>query len=201
MAGVTSPRTGMEGRSDHQIAFSAATAGGGEMIVRGDHFDNDGDGLLNHWESRWCRHRPRRNFRPIPFHAGAMVDHKDLFLEVDWTNDRTANVSAPWSPVPGPGVTNQLVNMYANSPISNPDGTTGIKLHVDAGSGVDSLGNALSQNLPTAALQGGDVIGMPGSPSSPIDLVYFGEPGSLTAPGLVFAQLKRDQGGVLRHDR
>ena len=35
---------------DHQIAFWASTTGG-DMILRGTHFDSDEDGLLDQWET------------------------------------------------------------------------------------------------------------------------------------------------------
>ncbi|HXV39182.1 MAG TPA: hypothetical protein VD699_06405, partial [Nitrosopumilaceae archaeon] len=54
-------------------------------------------------------------------------DKKDVYLELDWMKD-SAN-----SHVPLAGVVQSVKDAYAASPVSNPDGTTGIILHVQYG--------------------------------------------------------------------
>lgn len=52
---------------------------------------------------------------------------KDVYLELDWMKD-AAN-----SHVPAAGVVQSVIDAYAAAPVSNPDGTTGIRLHVQNG--------------------------------------------------------------------
>jgi len=55
------------------------------------------------------------------------ADKKDVYLELDWMKD-PAN-----SHVPLAGVVQAVIDAYAASPVSNPDLTTGIRLHVQYG--------------------------------------------------------------------
>lgn len=83
--------------------------------------DSDGDGLLDSWESENGGIDGNGDgvidFRP--FDLGARPDHKDLFVEVD----------AGTIPL-GDGEVAKLVFAFDNAPVDNPDGTTGIRLHI-----------------------------------------------------------------------
>ena len=64
---------------------------------------------------------------------GASPLRQDIFIEIDWFDD--ALDCDPHSHRPTNRSINELVEMFARSPILNPDGTTGIDLHVDYGQG------------------------------------------------------------------
>jgi Ca2+-binding RTX toxin-like protein/subtilisin-like proprotein convertase family protein len=159
---------------DHYVAFWAQLhpdAGAPvSKVFRADHLDTDADGLLDHWE------RPgggididRDGTVDLDLNAlGADPLHKDVFLEIDWLADQATHRHEP-----APSVTAQLVAMFAAAPLANPDGTTGVRLHVDAGPGNDAAGLPFSQQLGSATPRGGDSIGMPGDPSGHVDVVNF----------------------------
>jgi hypothetical protein len=160
---------------DHYVAFWASLhpdAGPTvSKVFRADHLDTDADGLLDHWE------RPgggididRDGTVDLDLSAmGADPLHKDVFLEIDWLADQASHRHEP-----APSVTVELVAMFANAPLTNPDGTTGVRLHVDAGPGNDAAGLPLSQQLGSATARGGDQIGMPGDPTAHVDVLHFG---------------------------
>jgi hypothetical protein len=78
--------------------------------------DSDGDGLPDIWENS-----------PDLLAMGADPQHKDIFVELDYMAD------AQHSHQPKPAAMAKIVQAFANAPVSNPDGTTGIRLHVDYG--------------------------------------------------------------------
>lgn len=82
--------------------------------------DSDSDGLLNTWETTGIDingdGRIDYNLRA----KGANPTHKDIFVEVDFMEFHRPNAQA---------ITN-VINSFARAPVSNPDGTTGIRLHV-----------------------------------------------------------------------
>ncbi len=123
--------------------------------------DSDGDGLLDVWESTSGLTDPNGN--PLPdIHAmGADPRHKDLFIEVGFL--QTNGYTTPSQPMgvpahshlPSQAVIDMLGDAYKNAPVSNPDGSTGIKLHVD-------VGNFYAGDpyvVPAALARGGEVIG------------------------------------------
>ena len=162
---------------DHYLAFRADT-GAMSYAIRADHLDDDGDGLPNHWEKTGGGIDMDRDgeidleLAPL----GATVDNKDLFLEIDWTGPRTSGVPRGfrWYNEPNPGVTEALAAMFESAPVSNPSGTDGIILHIDAGPGLDANGLPFSQNMgsDSDSMQGGDLV-VNGFERP--NLVYFGE--------------------------
>lgn len=87
--------------------------------------DKDGDGLFDIWETVGI-HMDGDDTVDLDLPAlGASPDHKDKFLEIDWMRTPTHTHE------PLPGVTQAIVNAFANAPVSNPDGTNGILLHID----------------------------------------------------------------------
>lgn len=155
-------------------------------------YDSDGDGLMDRWESvgidlNWD------GIVELDLPAmGANPLRQDLFLEIDWLNRRTYGVPEPWSNRPAPGVTQSLAQMFANAPLLNPDGSSGITLHVDAGFGYDDAGFPLSQNMGTdiRLLDGGDEINWGTGPDNHLDVVYFGLPGEVRLQGPGFYDLQ-----------
>ena len=122
--------------------------------------DADGDGLLDCWEDStfWSDGRPGisvdsiysanrdPSFRAVTlcvdmngngvFDAGecASPNHKDIFVEADYMQFHR----------PDPVAVNNVVTAFANAPVANPDGTTGIRLHVQIDDQLtDGSGNPL----------------------------------------------------------
>src|SRR5260221_8836638 len=98
---------------------------------------------------------------------GADPMHKDLFLEIDWLKP---DFDAHLSFAPNLAALQDFTAMFALSPLTNPDGTTGVDVHIDAGA-------QLSQNMGTGSIQGGDTIDKAGKH---INIIYFGANDPLT---------------------
>lgn len=80
--------------------------------------DNDGDGLCDDWETLGIDSDKDGviDFR-LP---GADLNHKDIYIEVDWmTNHRPMQVAL-----------DRVEKAFADSPVTNPDNATGVRLHV-----------------------------------------------------------------------
>lgn len=90
--------------------------------------DTDGDGLKDEWEESGFDSNDDGDTTDatdvdLPG-MGANKDHKDLFVELDYMNPhQIANAELA-----------TITTMFGNAPVTNPDGTTGIRLHVDNGS-------------------------------------------------------------------
>jgi uncharacterized repeat protein (TIGR01451 family) len=90
--------------------------------------DSDGDGLLDAWEKNGYD----ANGDGVPEvdlpGMGAKANRKDLFLEIDYLN-------APGGHTHGPvqAAVQTVVQAFANAPVSNPDGSQGVQLHIDTG--------------------------------------------------------------------
>jgi hypothetical protein len=184
-------------RGDHYLAFSAAvdTNGDGKpeenRVFRGALMDTDEDGLLDHWERIGIDMDGDGEIDlPLP-EMGANPLRQDLFLELDWLNPRTEGVPRPWSYRPEAGMIDPLVQLFAQAPITNIDGSIGITLHVDAGPGRDAAGFPLSVNMGSNnhLIDGGDEINWGTGPDRHLDVVYFGLPNSIAVPGLQAADL------------
>ena len=126
------------GRADHYLGFHVETDQG-DKAIRVRYFDTDEDGLPDHWEE---------SGGGIDMDADGIMDlelsllnadplRKDLYLEIDWTPNRIGTRGMSWSNEPQAGILSRIVDMFATAPVSNPDGTTGITLHIDAGIGLD----------------------------------------------------------------
>ena len=123
------------------IAASSAVAAGGGTIIAGDgsesdgyadvircaDMDTDGDGLIDKWETEGEGYDA--NLDGIVdinlYDRGARFDRKDLFYELD------RMVGVPYDE-------EAVIEAFANAPVSNPDGSTGITLHIDL-SGIDDI--------------------------------------------------------------
>lgn len=89
--------------------------------------DTDGDGLLDDWEIRGYDHDGDGIIDVDLPAMGADPNHKDIFVEVDWM------VAADHNHKPKRKAIKKVVRAFERAKVSNPDGTTGITLHVDTG--------------------------------------------------------------------
>jgi len=94
--------------------------------------DSDGDAMQDCWEIEGYDDNgdgvPEVNLPAM----GANPQHKDIFVEVDWME---AGPGESKSHKPMAVAIDRVVQAFANSPVNNPDGQTGITLHVDYGQG------------------------------------------------------------------
>ena len=125
----------------------------GEGIINGQHHaylltppcindggDSDGDGLCDNWEKNGYTDPHSGQFIDLP-HMGADPKHKDIFVQADYMVDSTPNLcdqnficdSFGHTHKPNPDAIKMLINAFANAPVENPDGTTGINIHIDCG--------------------------------------------------------------------
>ena len=82
--------------------------------------DKDGDSIPDIWETKKLDIN-KDNIPDIDLPSlGADPDHKDIFVEVDYMKDRK----------PTPKALNLVVSQFDHAPLCNPDGITGISLHI-----------------------------------------------------------------------
>ncbi len=96
----------------------------------GTDIDSDGDSLLDDWEINGI---DLDNDGQIDLDLPAMgadPQHKDIFLEIDYMVDQG---TGGHTHKPKSEALKKVIEAFANAPVSNPDGTTGIRLHIDAG--------------------------------------------------------------------
>jgi hypothetical protein len=117
------------------------TEGGGNGVVLPDRgfvatyvFDLDRDGLLDIWETNGIDINGDGTVDlSLP---GATPDHKDIFVELDYmavtgTGNHTHDPRRTSSgTVLAVNPMQSVTDAFASAPVSNPDGTTGIRLHV-----------------------------------------------------------------------
>jgi hypothetical protein len=106
-------------------AEPASTSGGFDVLLEvGGGGDGDGDGLLDDWELNGYDPDGPGGEPALDLAAmGAEVDHKDIFLELDFMPPHRLEQAA----------IDEVVQAFAAAPVGNPDGTQGIELHVDNG--------------------------------------------------------------------
>jgi hypothetical protein len=85
--------------------------------------DLDGDGLLNSWEQDGIDVNQDGRVDLNLATLGADPYHKDVFLEIDYIEHHK----------PFDESISKLISIFADSPTQNPDGKTGISLHVELG--------------------------------------------------------------------
>lgn len=100
-------------------------------------FDKDGDGLLDTWETSGIDIDGDGTVDlTLP---GATPDHKDLFVELDYMaltgsgNHTHHPQRTPSGAVLAVDPIQSVKNAFAAAPVSNLDGTTGIRLHIVVG--------------------------------------------------------------------
>jgi hypothetical protein len=85
--------------------------------------DSDGDGLTDEWETSGYDANGDGTIDVNLPALGAHPLRKDIFVEVDWMPGRD----------PQPEVWDYSERLFANAPILNSDGSSGITLHIDRG--------------------------------------------------------------------
>jgi uncharacterized repeat protein (TIGR01451 family) len=141
--------------------------------------DSDGDGLLDNWETNgWVDMNDNGvldagdfDFSTLPAANQPDVDHKDLYVEVDWMQLDAdgdgivvGDIDSPGDHVHpilagAPGSTptgtswDNVIAAFQNAPVTNPDGVNGINLHVDVGQmgGGSAIPETLNVNFYAAA--------------------------------------------------
>ena len=112
--------------------------------------DTDGDGLLDGEEVNGTAgglDLPGMGTNPL---------HKDILLEYDWLDD--ANGCEQHSHRPAPAVVQGVHDFFANAPVANPDGATGINIIQDYGQGgVFTGGNLIADAANTEGSVDGPV--------------------------------------------
>jgi hypothetical protein len=123
----------------------------GAVILKTEVQDSDGDGLLDVWEDSTSP-LSDPNGQPLPL-LSAMVPpdpvyplasrHKDAFIELGYmkTDVETSygGVEKPaHTHLPTSAAIKLMGDAFKNAPVANPDGSTGIRLHVDAGAAYPS---------------------------------------------------------------
>ena len=97
--------------------------------------DTDGDGIKDGDEVLGSR-----GGLDLPA-LGASPVHKDIFVEVDWYDDNLG--CAAHSHRMTSAAVGVATPMFANAAVTNPDRTTGIRLHIDYGQGAPYNGGTL----------------------------------------------------------
>jgi ELWxxDGT repeat protein len=123
-----------------ELGYAGSTASRPFTIIE----DSDGDGLPDQWESEGVT--VNGEFLDLPA-MGANPLRKDIFIEVDWMlREPVCLIIYCYGSVPPqPAALATVIAAYAAAPVANPDGSTGITLHIDAGPGsvMDPVSGAL----------------------------------------------------------
>ncbi len=92
--------------------------------------DTDGDALLDCWETNGIDFDGDGTIDlqlydvdgdgTIQASEAADPNHKDIYIEADWMAQHQPNATA----------VNNVIASFASAPVANPDGTTGIRLHI-----------------------------------------------------------------------
>ncbi|MEO5721171.1 MAG: choice-of-anchor tandem repeat NxxGxxAF-containing protein [Chthoniobacterales bacterium] len=90
--------------------------------------DSDGDGLPDDWEINGVT--VDGAFIDLPA-MGANWRHKDIFVHADWMGQDPGRPEVVLKP--DPRAIKIVVDAFATAPVENPDGFSGINLHVDLG--------------------------------------------------------------------
>ncbi|HKQ98598.1 MAG TPA: Ig-like domain repeat protein, partial [Candidatus Polarisedimenticolia bacterium] len=113
--------------------------------------DADGDGLRDDWEINGVDVDGNGSIDLDLPAMGANPLHRDLFVETDWMERQRVCLVAACVPgdalEPQAAAVQALIAAFAAAPVPNPDGATGITLHLDAGP-------TSVMNPPTGALWG-----------------------------------------------
>lgn len=112
------------GSSFANSIFRPSLTPGGNANAYASSADSDGDGIPNDWEINGYDSNGDGKI-DLNFPAwGANPQKKDLFVEMDYMPGLMASQSE----------LDTIVRTFASYPVSNPDGSRGINIHLDAGS-------------------------------------------------------------------
>jgi hypothetical protein len=135
--------------------------------------DSDGDGLVDRWETSPPPLDPNGKTLPDLGAIGASPDHKDLFVQIGYMYaaegtkyggtlhaDGTVSGGTPipekHTHLPGQEALRMAAEAFNNAPVTNPDSTTGIRVHFDVGSNYQGL--SLPYIIPESLARGGQSI-------------------------------------------
>lgn len=97
--------------------------------------DADGDGLFDTWETQGVPFLDTEGHEQILDLAAMGADpwHKDMFVEIDYMgSDCTLGIICDHDHRPDPDALQLVIDAFQGAPVTNPDGSSGIALHVDA---------------------------------------------------------------------
>jgi trimeric autotransporter adhesin len=104
-----------------------------------DHSDEDSDGLLDSWEQVGIDLDGDGTIDLDLPAMGAAPRRKDIFIEIDSMVQPGLCVFGSCthghSHQPNAAALQRIIEAFRNAPVKNPDGSTGINLHIDAGPG------------------------------------------------------------------
>ena len=179
-------------RGDHRVAFWASTSSG-QVIVRGNHFDSDQDGLLDHWETTGIDMDQDGVVDLRLSQYGADPFTRDLFLQVDWVGKPGYDLFKP----AGGTFSSTVAGAYSlfETNLRSAEKLTGrvvrgenrrLESHRHQGGNRPARGRrgrgGLAEPSPlhqsgSRGSPGRERHGMPGNPSVLPQVVYFGQPG------------------------
>lgn len=131
------------------IGVSSATGGSTDVHRVGDFLlyvpcdDSDGDALCDHWEAHGID-VDQDGVNEIDLHKdpyNANPRRKDLFVEVDWMACRLGGCASgdSHSHFPQLAGLRAVERAFADAPVANPDGSTGVTVHAMLGEGVREI--------------------------------------------------------------
>lgn len=151
------PNSNSEGDAEQMLAEVAELSGsrsfrtapdganltdGLRLNVSGCGADRDGDGLFDSWETDGYDADGDGTVDVDLPAMGASPDRKDLYVQVNWMVEDGARPCyvlifcgrGPDGPhPPSREALERVIETFAAAPVENPDGTTGVSLHIDAG--------------------------------------------------------------------
>lgn len=99
--------------------------------------DSDGDSLPDEWETNGIDYDGDGTAEVDLAALGANPQRADLFLEIDWMEKPpTCLLFLCWGALsfaPDRAALQDMVDAFAAAPYTNPNGTTGVTVHIDAG--------------------------------------------------------------------
>ncbi len=93
--------------------------------------DDDGDSLPNDWEINGYDANGDSIIDINLPALGADYRHKDIFVEMDYMANNCGGTHTPYGLAPNGTVISAIETVFDNAPVSNPDGTTGINIHLE----------------------------------------------------------------------
>ena len=122
--------------------------------------DTDGDGLVDSWEKHGYDHDGDGVVDVDLPALGANPKKKDIFVQIDYM------VGGDHTHKPIQAGIDMVVESFANAPVSNPDGTKGINLHVD-------VKNALAHQATLSAWTGFDALREVNLPKARLPIYHY----------------------------
>lgn len=130
--------SGLINGEEHAYLLTPLVCSSAEDVDGDGNPDDDGDGLCDAWEVRGI---DANDDGMIDLSIHTKPDHKDLFVEIDYMVCASGNPPCPTvhSHSPRPAALSAVVNAFAAAPVPNPDGTTGITLHLQVDDAVPEI--------------------------------------------------------------